>query len=128
MKKTQATIFFSILAVLIVGAIFTFMTRGSSVSKGKYTAFATCIKDSGATFYGAFWCTHCNAQKKLFGDAAGLLPYVECSSPDGSEQLQICKDKNIEGYPTWVFADGSRQSGEVPLATLAEKTSCSLPQ
>jgi hypothetical protein len=99
----------------------------SSVA-GKYDAFATCLKDKGAVFYGAFWCSHCKNNKEMFGDSKDLLPYVECSTPDGKGQTQVCKDKNIQGYPTWRFADGSEQMGEVQLATLAEKTGCPLPQ
>jgi len=89
---------------------------------------AQCLKDKGAVFYGAFWCSHCQAQKKLFGLSAKLLPYVECSTVDGRNQIQICKDKNIDGYPTWEFADGSRLNGEISLNQLAEKTSCILPE
>lgn len=95
---------------------------------GKYDQFATCLKDRGATFYGAFWCPHCQRQKALFGNSVKLLPYVECSTPDGKSQTPICVDKKITGYPTWEFADGSRLNGEIPLETLAEKTGCSLPQ
>ncbi|MBX4195349.1 hypothetical protein KW796_00050 [Candidatus Parcubacteria bacterium] len=95
---------------------------------GKLDAFATCIKDSGATFYGAFWCPHCQATKGLFGRSAKLLPYLECSTPDGKSQLPICTEAKIEGYPTWEFKDGSRLTGELSLATIAEKTSCELPQ
>lgn len=36
--------------------------------------------------------------------------------------------KKIEGYPTWIFKDGSRLTGEIPLPTLAEKTQCALPE
>lgn len=95
---------------------------------GKLDAFAQCINDSGAKFYGAFWCSHCQAQKAMFGKSVSLLPYVECSLPSGSGQTQICNDQKIEGYPTWIFKDGSRLTGEIPLATLAEKTNCTLPQ
>jgi len=95
---------------------------------GKLDTFAQCLKDKGAVFYGAFWCPHCQNQKAMFGKSAKLLPYVECSTPDGKVQLQICKDKNIEGYPTWEFSDGSRESGEVPLNRLSEKTGCPLSQ
>ena len=95
---------------------------------GKYTALAQCIAASSAKFYGAFWCPHCAAQKALFGSSVKLLPYVECSTPNGQGQLPVCNDKQITGYPTWIFADGTRQSGEIPLATLAEKTMCELPK
>lgn len=128
MKITQKTIFFIIIIVLVLGAVGTFIVRGSDPSsKVNYDAFATCLKEKGAVFYGASWCVHCKAQKKLFGSSAKLLPYVECSTPNG-EQTQFCKDEKIGGYPTWRFADGSELTGKVPLAVLAEKTSCQLPE
>jgi len=128
MKITQKTIFFTVIIILVLGAIATFVVRGAKPkSTINYDAFATCLKDKGATFYGSFWCPHCKAQKALFGSSVNLLPYVECSTPDGQNQTQICADKKITGYPTWTFADGSTLSGETPLATLAEKTSCILP-
>ncbi len=90
-------------------------------------SFATCLKDKGAVFYGAFWCPHCQDQKKEFGSSAKLLPYIECSTPDGQAQTQICTDKKIEGYPTWIFADGSKLTGKATFEQLADKTSCPLP-
>ena len=93
-----------------------------------YDAFAKCLKEKEAIFYGAFWCPHCQKQKAMFGASAKYLPYVECSTPDGKGQLPICTDKSVDGYPTWIFADGSRLSGEISLSKLAEKTSCELPQ
>ena len=128
MKITQKTIFFTIIIILVLGTVATFIIRGVNPKYSiNYDAFATCLKDKGATFYGAFWCPHCKAEKALFGSSVKLLPYVECSTPDANDQTQICKDKKIEAYPTWIFADGSTQTGEIPLATLAEKTSCVLP-
>ncbi len=131
--NNNAKIFVSVVAILILGVIATAIVRGggagpASTGAGKYDAFATCLKDKGAVFYGAFWCSHCQAQKKLFGSSQKLLPYVECSTANAKGQTQICIDKKITGYPTWEFADGSRLNGEIPLATLAEKTSCQLPQ
>ena len=90
-------------------------------------SFAQCIKDSGAKLYGASWCSHCKNQKKLFGNSKNL-PYVECATPDGKGQVQICTDAKIEGYPTWVFADESSQSGELSFEILSQKTGCQLPQ
>jgi thiol-disulfide isomerase/thioredoxin len=94
---------------------------------GKNDTLAQCISDSGAKFYGAFWCPHCQAQKKLFEKSAKLLPYVECSLPNGKGQTQVCIDKQVTSYPTWEFADGTRLPGEQTLAALSEKTSCPLP-
>lgn len=115
---------------VVAGIIFLIKTPGKP---GKYDTFAQCIKDSGAKFYGAFWCPHCQAQKALFGKSAKLLPYIECSTPDGQNQQQICKDVGVTSYPTWFFPNGSsttpdKVTGEQSLAILAEKTSCPLSQ
>ena len=95
---------------------------------GQYDQFAACLKEKNAIFYGAFWCPHCRDQKKLFGKSAKRLPYVECSTPNGNSQTSICKEKKVENYPTWEFGDNSRETGLVPLAKLAAKTGCTLPQ
>jgi hypothetical protein len=96
--------------------------------KKNYDTFAQCLTSSGAEFYGTFWCSHCQNQKKAFGSSAKYIPYIECSSRNGQDQLAVCRDKDIQGYPTWVFADGTRQEGEMSLYELAEKTKCELPQ
>jgi len=136
MQKQQKTIFFGVLGVLIVGLVVLaiFQNKNSSTSQAesqKYDGFAMCLKDKGAVFYGAFWCPHCQAQKKLFGKSAKLLPYVECSTPDGNDSTQLCKDKKVEAYPTWELADGTRipveNAAGVTLETLSEKTGCVLP-
>ncbi|OGI58335.1 hypothetical protein A3C60_00190 [Candidatus Nomurabacteria bacterium RIFCSPHIGHO2_02_FULL_37_45] len=124
-------IFFLIIGLLILGVISTILVRSGSeesTGPGKYDEFVTCLKDKGATFYGAFWCPHCQAQKKIFGSSAKFLPYVECSTADGGAQTKICIDKKITGYPTWEFADGTRLDGEISLAQLVEKTACELPK
>ncbi|MEI8175020.1 MAG: thioredoxin domain-containing protein [bacterium] len=132
MKNNNIKIFFSIIGLLVVGTFIAFIlklnTNTVPAGPGKYDTFATCLKDKGAVFYGAFWCPHCQATKKLFGSSAKLLPYVECSTSDAQGQTKICIDKKITGYPTWEFADGSRLNGEVTLQQLADKTSCELPK
>lgn len=128
--NNNVKIFIIVIVLLIIGTVgLAFLQSESTPSgPGKYDTFATCLKDKGAVFYGAFWCQHCQSQKKLFGSSQRLLPYVECSLPSGQGQTQECKDKGIESYPTWEFADGTRLNGEIPLATLAEKTLCVLPE
>ena len=122
--KKEVTIIIVALVIILGGAYFLNKPTAGST---KYDALAQCIAKSGATFYGAFWCPHCKAQKELFGASVKYLPYVECSTPDGQGQTPICVSKGIQSYPTWIFADGSQQSGEVSLADLASKTSCVLP-
>ena len=90
----------AVLVIFIGGAVW------ASSRPGPYDEFATCIKDSGAEFFGAFWCPHCQAQKQEFGRSAKKLPYIECSTPDGKGQTDICKENTIESYPTWIFPDG----------------------
>ncbi|MBX4199181.1 hypothetical protein KW800_02860 [Candidatus Parcubacteria bacterium] len=124
MKKN--TLIWSVVAVVFVAlVVWLIVTPGKT---GKLDSLATCIKDSGATFYGAFWCPHCQATKALFGSSQKLLPYIECSNPDGQSQNAVCNAAKIESYPTWQFRDGSRITGEQTLKTLAEKTNCPLPQ
>ncbi len=93
-----------IVAVALIGFV-VYAVKGNT-GPGPLDGFATALKDGGATFYGAFWCPHCQAEKKLFGKSARLLPYVECSTPAGDTQNQACNDKKIEGYPTWEFKNG----------------------
>jgi uncharacterized membrane protein/glutaredoxin len=73
-----------------------------------------------AKFYGAFWCPHCAEQKELFGSSVKRLPYVECS-PAGSSapQAEVCKEKNIQSYPTWII-NGERYTGVQTLDGLAQ--------
>ena len=123
MKKGMMIFWVVILLLVVAGlGVSVLGGRGSD----KLNAFAQCLTDKKAIFYGAFWCPHCQAQKRTFSNSAKLLPYVECSTPDGQGQLQVCKDKEIKQYPTWEFSDGSRLTGEIPLTQLAEKTGCVL--
>jgi uncharacterized membrane protein/glutaredoxin len=71
------------------------------------------LTNTGAKFYGAYWCPHCQDQKKFFGAAARRLPYIECS-PDGMKrpQAQVCNEAGVNGYPTW-FINGKKVDGTV---------------
>lgn len=124
-KKYWSWVF--VLALFVVGIVLS-TSSWSTLSPSKFNAFASCLKDRGLIFYGAFWCPHCQNQKAMFGSAAEKLPYVECSAPDGNSQTPICISQGIKSYPTWVFSDGSRQSGEVSLDQLAQKSGCELPK
>ncbi len=135
---SNKNIFLLVIGILILGTISAVLLQSSGsatpAGPGKYDAFAQCLKDKGAVFYGAFWCPHCQAQKKLFGSSVQFLPYVECSTPDAQGQTQECIDKGITSYPTWILKDGTRIPDDSPdgagvkLETLAAKTGCVLPQ
>jgi thiol-disulfide isomerase/thioredoxin len=129
--KNPVTIFWAILGLILLAAVYvTFLWKPAVtvVPDGKYDQFAQCLKAKGAVFYGAFWCPHCQKAKANFGSSAKLLPYIECSTPDQQGQTQICKDKNITGYPTWTFAGTSTVvTGEQSMEKLAELSQCPLP-
>ena len=122
--KLKNIFVFALLLIAIVMLVVWAVMQQSVPSK--LDGFAQCLKDKGAVFYGAFWCPHCQDQKKLFGTAKRLLLYVECSTPDGKNQRPVCAEKKIESYPAWDFADGTRENGLLSLERLAEKTNCVL--
>jgi uncharacterized membrane protein len=73
-----------------------------------------------ATFYGAYWCSHCYDQKQAFGkQAMQRIPYVECSKEGMNAQASLCKEKNIPGYPTWEIS-GKLYPGEKALDEIQE--------
>lgn len=82
-------------------------------------ALATHLEESGAKFYGAYWCPHCQEQKALFEASADRLPFVECKpgGPSGPETV-TCASKNIDNYPTWIIGD-HRYVGVLNPKTLA---------
>ncbi len=114
--------------IIIAAALSAFLyIKSIPPPNGMYDAFAKCIAHTSTTFYGAFWCPHCEDQKRQFGDAAKYLPYVECSTPDAQGETQACIDKGIREYPTWYFPDGASSTGDQTLQTIAQHTGCTLP-
>lgn len=106
------------------------LLTGCSDSVGdKYVSFAKCVTEKGATMYGAYWCPHCANQKEMFGQLGfAEINYVECDPRGADAKPELCLKNKITGYPTWIFADGSRLEGEIPLKNMAEKTGCKLPE
>lgn len=127
-KSKQSSYYLYGAAVLAVVGLIVFATNNSigQSAPSPYDDFAQCLTDSGVTMYGAWWCSHCENQKDLFGSAFDNVNYIECSTV-ARTMNQICSDAGIDGYPTWEFADGARASGEQSLETLAEKSGCVLP-
>ena len=82
-------------------------------------SLATHLRDSGARFYGAYWCPACQEQKALFTASADRLPYIECTPEGrGGPRAVNCLTRNIETYPTWII-DGQRHTGVVSVERLA---------
>jgi len=109
-----------IVAVIIVAGFLIFINSEAPPNPA-LDAFAECLTSRGAVMYGADWCSHCQNEKKAFGQSFRLVQYVEC--PDDPQK---CLEAGIKGYPTWMFPDGRKLEGEQGLTRLASESGCSL--
>ena len=83
-------------------------------------SFAKCLTAKSVIMYGSETCPHCQSQKAMFGDSFQYIAYVECT-----KEFERCASLN--GVPTREFSDGTKAEGLQELATLANKTNCTLP-
>ncbi len=138
-RDTAQIIFWVVVGLLVVVFLSQFIFKGSTsklteevpnynpnldVPSAELTgmdAFAKCLTEKGATFYGTEWCSHCNNQKKLFGDSLQYVNFVDCE-----KNPSICSREGITGYPTWKLGDGTPLVGGQQLSTLASATGCEL--
>lgn len=116
------TFLFLLMALLVVSAG---CISGNIVgnSGDKKDALAKCLTEKGAKMYGAYWCPHCQSQKKDFGDSFQYVDYVECAANGPNANPAACKDAGIQGFPTWIIG-GVQYSGEQSLSTLAKVAGC----
>jgi uncharacterized membrane protein len=106
-----------VVATVTVGlsiAVFNASAPGSPYAE----ALARHLTDSGAHFYGTFWCPACREQKRLFGHAASALPYVECDARGAGGRPDLCEAAGVRVYPTWTIR-GTTYEGVTRLETLA---------
>ncbi len=94
-------------------------TQDSAKDAKWIEGLAKALTEKGMVMYGAYWCSHCNNQKKMFGDAVKFIDYVECDSAGENANPDECKANNVEGYPTWIY-QGKQYSGEQSLEKLAQ--------
>ncbi len=118
-RRRKVLLTWSIIAAALVMAVLIVWSLLPKPSP--YVAFAKCLTAQGAVMYGTDWCTHCQAQKRLFGDAFADVAFENC------DYAAACQEHNITGYPTWIMPDGERLEGTQPLQLLADKTGCVLP-
>ncbi len=90
----------------------------SGCSKTNYDSFAQCLTDEGMVMYGTEWCSHCKAQKELFGESFGYVNYVDCDLKEDE-----CVEAGITGFPTWVI-DGELYPGKQSIERLHYLTDC----
>lgn len=107
---------FGIIVIIAVGLMYF-----RQPTNGEFDEFAQCLADKNIIMYGADWCSHCQNEKRAFGDSFRFVPYVEC--PD---YPQKCLAAGINGYPTWVFPGGKKIEGEQGLEKLSQESDCPL--
>ena len=110
-----------IIVIIVISGFFLLFSRKPQESKN-YDLFAQCLAEKKLTMYGAYWCSHCQNEKKVFGDSFKYVPYVECT-----QETQKCIDAGIQSYPTWITSNGQKYTGEQGLLGLSKISSCSLP-
>jgi len=76
-----------------------------------------CIGEN-SILYASKTCAACRQQKNLFGEHYDLLTQVDCF-----KDSQICRDKLITAYPTWIINE-KRYTGVQPIEKLKELTGC----
>lgn len=119
----------SLLALLLAtGALLLVAAPSPASAAGKnLDAFAKCLAAKNVTMYGTYWCPHCADQKELFGASFQYVKYVECGVKGSRQITDQCKIMGLQRTPTWIFHDGTRLEGTLPLDKLAEQSGCKLP-
>ena len=110
-----------VIALLIVGGLHMHYSGWFDASAGpedpQLQALAIHLTQTGAKFYGAYWCPRCQEQKTVFEASAKRLPYVECSSGGrGSALTAPCVKKKIRSYPTWIIGEQRLTGLQTPRA------------
>jgi len=106
MKKIFSLSLAGLALLLVLGAAG--CSRVPQADIPNYDGLAKYLTSEGYKFYGAYWCGACQSQKKLFGDSAQHLNYIECYDDGGTTQNEVCNKADIEAYPTWEFPDGTK--------------------
>jgi hypothetical protein len=119
LRALRLAVFFAVLVGML-------STPADPAGSTKLDNFAKCVATK-STFYGSFWCPHCEDQKKLFGDSFKYIHYVECAVPRSRQISFECMAARIRVTPTWIFSDGERREGVQSLQQLGDKTGCRLP-
>ncbi len=95
------------------------ITTSSSPQKIKFAQF---LRKNNIAMYSAYWCPHCHDQKQLFGKkAVKELTLIECAADGENTQYELCKTKEINGFPSWEI-NGEIYSGVRELNELAIMT------
>ena len=83
-----------ILLASIIGYLF--LKGENEAQAGQYDEFAKYLTEREVVMYGTEWCSHCKAQKELFGSSFQYINYVYCD-----KKIKDCIAAGVSSYPTW---------------------------
>lgn len=114
MKKQSWITLGIIFLVIVIAFVIIYLKNNSSSVEPEV---AKCI-GSKSILYSKLGCTHCETQKKMFGDSYQYLTVVDCFY-----EKEICLNASISGTPTWIV-DGKQYIGVQEIETLQRITGC----
>ena len=82
--------------------------------------FAKCLASKDVVVYGAYWCPHCQNQKKLFGERVPIC--AVCRSI--LRKRQNAPQRALMDIRLGYSRNGSRIAGEMSFQELSDKTVC----
>jgi len=130
MKPIQKVII-TVISIIILAVILYFITNmittytGHVIQNPNLDNFSKCLTEKGVKMYGAYWCGHCQNQKKSFGDSWQYINYVECDPKGDNPNTELCLSRGIQGYPTWEI-NNQLYTGEKTFEELAKLSGCVL--
>lgn len=115
MKASSLFVFFMVTGIIL-------LSWCSSTNTDQNIKLAECLTSKDTIMYWTNRCSHCQAQKDLFGyEAFSKINFVDCD-----KEKNVCNLKWIQGYPTWKFANGSTLEGEQTFEALAQAAWCNV--
>jgi len=112
MKKSLMIIW--LLSILLLTGCQKTTTTTSEIDAGD---LAKCLWEKWVKMYGTATCSHCIAQKKMFGKDFKYINYVDCGVTP--EQCQW-----LRGTPTREFSNWEKLEWRQELEVLKEKSGC----
>ncbi len=120
----SAFVIIAIVVLLVPLVVFNLPVRKVLLADSDVAALAGCLAARRVTMYGTSACSHCIAQKSLFGQHFARVPFVDCEASP-----QVCQTATVKGYPTWVSSSSlaeQRKEGVVGLRELAKWAGCAI--
>ena len=103
-----------VIILILFVVLYGYKSITGRVIQGQYDEFANYLTEQGVKMYGTEWCSHCQNQKKLFGNSFQYIDYIDCD-----KNKNECSIVGVTGYPTWSI-NGQNYPGEQSLERLAQ--------